>query len=49
MFLYGNVKDKNGYAISGANVEAKDAKYQTLFQTISDTQGAYSIALPSGQ
>ena len=49
MFLYGNVKDKNGYAISGASVEVKDKGFQTIYQTLSDAQGAYSIDLPSGR
>lgn len=49
MLLYGNVKDKNGHAVSGANVEVKDEGFQTIYQTLSDAQGAYSIDLPSGK
>lgn len=49
MLLYGTVKDKSGNAVSGANVEVKDERFQTIYQTLSDAQGAYAIDLPSGK
>lgn len=48
MRLYGRTLDKLGNPIANAMVLVKDRQFQTLYETESDAQGAYSLELPAG-
>ena len=49
MLLFGNVCDKNGNPVNDAIIEVKNEQFLTVYNTMSDENGCYSIDLPAGK
>lgn len=49
MLLFGNVCDKNGNPVNDAIIEVKNEQFSTVYNTMSDENGCYSIDLPAGK
>ena len=47
MLLFGNVYDKNGNPVNDAIIEVKNEQFLTVYNTMSDENGCYSIDLPA--
>ncbi len=46
--IYGNVKDFEGNPIEGATVEIKNKRFETIYQTFTDTEGKYRFKVDEG-
>lgn len=46
--LWGTVRDKMGEPIPGAQVELKDESFRTVFSTVSDDEGNYTLDAQPG-
>ena len=49
MLRFGNVCDKNGNPVNDAIIEVKNEQFSTVYNTMSDENGCYSIDLPAGK